>query len=81
MNRTGDELTTKNETRNHLLFRQRIYLQVQQDHLFPFVMKLLELRIDLPLEDSLPTGVRLKNLRFAVNLPGHTPRSPMLYFT
>lgn len=77
MNRTGNELTTVSH--NHLLFKQGIYLQVQQDPLFPFVMEPLEIRIDLPLEDSLPTGVRLKNLRFAVKLPGDTPRSQILY--
>lgn len=81
MSRTGNEIMIKNVSHNHLLLKQGIYLQVQQDPLFPFVMEPLELRMDLPLEDSLPAGVRLKNLRFALNLPGDTLRSQMLCAT
>lgn len=81
MNRTGNELTSMNVSHNHLLFKQGIYLQMQQDPLFPFVMEPLELRIDLPLEDRLPTGVKLKILRFVDKLPGDTVRSRMLYAT
>lgn len=81
MNGTGNELTMKNVSHNHLLFKQGIYLQVQQGPLFPFVMESLELRVDLPLEDRLPTYVRLKSLRFVAKLPGDTLRSQMLYAT
>lgn len=81
MSRTGNGLMTKNVSHIHLLFKQGIHLQVQQDPLFPFVMEPLELRLDLPLEDSLPSGVRLNNLRFSLKLPVDTLRSQMLYAT
>lgn len=63
MSRTGNKLLAgylfENASHSHLLFKTRLLPAgpASSSLPFPFAMKALEIRKDLPLEDWCPTGV------------------------